>query len=54
VLFEELEKRKNILASMVERGIRDFRSVSIVLSRYSKNSNLVADEFIETNAGWIS
>jgi archaeal flagellar protein FlaI len=53
-LFEELEKRKNILASMVERGIRDFRSVSIVLSRYSKNSNLVADEFIETNAGWIS
>jgi flagellar protein FlaI len=31
LLFEELEKRKQILSKMVERGIRDFRSVSIVL-----------------------
>jgi len=54
VLFEELEKRKQILSCMLERGIRDFRSVSVVLSRYNKNSDLVAEEFIEEDAGWIS
>jgi flagellar protein FlaI len=54
VLFEELEKRKQILSVMVERGIRDFRSVSIVLSRYHKNPRLVTDEFIEKDAGWLS
>jgi len=54
VLFEELEKRKQILSKMLERGIRDFRSVSIVLSRYHKNPRLVIEEFIEKDAGWIS
>jgi flagellar protein FlaI len=54
VLFEELEKRKQILSTMVERGIHDFRSVSIVLSRYHKNPRLVTDEFIEKDAGWLS
>ncbi len=54
VLFEELEKRKQILSKMVERGIRDFRSVSIVLSRYHKNPRLVVNEFIKEDAGWLS
>ncbi|MCW4014991.1 MAG: type II/IV secretion system ATPase subunit [Candidatus Bathyarchaeota archaeon] len=53
VLYEELEKRKQILLAMVERGIRDFRSVSVVLSRYHKNPRLVAEEFLEQDAGWV-
>ena len=54
VVFEELEKRKQVLLAMVEKGIRDFRSVSVVLSRYQKNPRLVIEEFLEQNAGWIS
>jgi flagellar protein FlaI len=54
VLFEELERRKQILSAMVERGIHDFRSVSVVLSRYNKNPRLVVDEFIEKDVGWLS
>jgi len=47
VLFEELEKRKQILLEMVEHNIRDFRSVSRALSRYYKNPRLVKEEFFE-------
>jgi flagellar protein FlaI len=54
VLFKELEKRQQILSIMVERGIRDFRSVSVILSRYHKNPRLVLDEFVEKEAGWLS
>ncbi|KON31706.1 hypothetical protein AC477_03920, partial [miscellaneous Crenarchaeota group-1 archaeon SG8-32-1] len=32
MIYEELEKRKQILLSMVENGIRDFRRVSVILS----------------------
>ncbi|MCW4035369.1 MAG: type II/IV secretion system ATPase subunit [Candidatus Bathyarchaeota archaeon] len=54
VLYEELERRKQILMAMAERGIRDFRSVSVVLSRYHKSPHLVEQEFIEKDAGWIT
>jgi flagellar protein FlaI len=54
MLFQELERRKKILLAMVERGIRDFRSVSVVLSRYHKNPHLVEEEFLEQDAGWIT
>lgn len=53
-LLKEMEKRKQILLTMVERGIRDFRSVSVVLSRYHKNPSLVLEEFLEKDEGWIS
>ncbi|MCJ7613936.1 hypothetical protein MUO71_04125, partial [Candidatus Bathyarchaeota archaeon] len=54
MMYEELEKRKQLLLSMVESGIRDFRSVSVVLSRYNKNPNLVLEEFLEKDAGWLA
>jgi flagellar protein FlaI len=54
VLFQELDRRKKILLTMVERGIRDFRSVSVVLSRYHKNPQMVEEEFLEQDAGWIT
>jgi flagellar protein FlaI len=47
-LFEELERRKQILLEMVEHNIRDFRSVSRTLSRYYKNPHLVREEFLKT------
>ncbi|MCJ7721427.1 type II/IV secretion system ATPase subunit [Candidatus Bathyarchaeota archaeon] len=53
-LYEELERRKQILLTMVERGIRDFRSVSVVLSRYHKNPKSVLEKFLENDAGWLS
>ena len=52
-LFDELERRKQILLTMVERGIRDFRSVAIVLSRYHKDPRSVIEEFLEQDAGWV-
>jgi flagellar protein FlaI len=45
VLFEELERRKQILLEMVEHNVRGFRSVSRALSRYYKNPRLVREEF---------
>ena len=51
VLFEELEKRKQILLEMVEHNVRDFRSVSRALSRYYKNPSLVREEFFEKDEG---
>jgi flagellar protein FlaI len=51
-IYQELEKRKQLLLTMVERGIRDFRSVSVVLSRYNKNPRLVLEDFLEQDAGW--
>jgi len=54
LLFEELERRKQLLLALVERGIRDFRSVSVVLSRYHKNPRAVMDEFIEKDEGWLT
>lgn len=53
MIYEELEKRKQLLLSMVETGIRDFKSVSIVLSRYNKDPNRVLEEFLKKDAGWI-
>jgi flagellar protein FlaI len=52
-VYEELENRKQLLLAMVERGIRDFRSVSVVLSRYTKNPKEVLEEFVEQDAGWV-
>ena len=52
-LYDELERRKQVLLAMVERGIRDFRSVSVVFSRYHKNPNDVTEEFLEQDAGWV-
>ena len=52
-VYEELENRKQLLLAMVERGIRDFRSVSVVLSRYNKNPKEVLEEFVEEDSGWV-
>ncbi|MBS7616845.1 type II/IV secretion system ATPase subunit [Candidatus Bathyarchaeota archaeon] len=50
-LLEELEYRKKVLAHMVEQGIRDYRSVNKVLSKYYNNPELFQKEFLE-NSGW--
>ena len=50
-LLEELEYRKRVIVHMVERGIRDYRSVNNVLSKYYNNPQLFQREFLE-KPGW--
>jgi flagellar protein FlaI len=46
-LIDELEYRKRVLIHMVEHGIRDYRSVNMVLSKYYNNPQLFQREFLE-------
>jgi flagellar protein FlaI len=46
-LIDELEYRKRVLIHMVEHGIRDYRSVNKVLSKYYNNPQLFQREFLE-------
>jgi len=46
-LLDELEYRKRVLIHMVEHGIRDYRSVNKVLSKYYNNPQLFQREFLE-------
>jgi len=46
-LLDELEYRKRVLMHMVEHGIRDYRSVNKVLSKYYNNPQLFQKEFLE-------
>ncbi len=46
-LLHEVEYRKQVLRLMVERGIRDYRSVNRVLSKYYNNPKLFQREFNE-------
>jgi flagellar protein FlaI len=46
-LVDELEYRKRVLVHMVEHGIRDYRSVNTVLSKYYNNPQLFQREFLE-------
>ena len=50
-LIDELEYRKRVLIHMVEHGIRDYRSVNRVLSKYYNNPQLFQREFLE-NPKW--
>jgi len=50
-LIDELEYRKRVLAHMVEHGIRDYRSVNKVLSKYYNNPELFQREFLG-KGGW--
>jgi flagellar protein FlaI len=45
-LLDELEYRKRVLLHMAERGIRDYRSVNNVLSKYYNNPQLFQKEFL--------
>lgn len=45
-LLDELEYRKRVLLHMAERGIRDYRSVNNVLSKYYNNPQLFQREFL--------
>jgi flagellar protein FlaI len=46
-LVDELEYRKRVLLHMVEHGIRDYRSVNNILSKYYNNPQLFQKEFLE-------
>jgi len=46
-LIDELEYRKRVLLHMVEHGIRDYKSVNNVLSKYYNNPQLFQKEFLE-------
>lgn len=46
-LIDELEYRKRVLIHMVEHGIRDYRSVNKVLSKYYNNPQLFQKDFLE-------
>ncbi len=46
-LLDELEYRKQMLVHMVEHGIRDYKSVNKVLSKYYNNPQLFSKEFLE-------
>jgi flagellar protein FlaI len=46
-LLDELDYRKRVLSHMVEHGIRDYRSVNVVLNRYYNNPGLFQREFLE-------
>jgi flagellar protein FlaI len=46
-LIDELEYRKQVLIHMVEHGIRDYRSVNKVLSKYYNNPQLFQKDFLE-------
>jgi len=46
-LLDEFEYRKSVLMHMVERNIRDYRSVNKVLSKYYNNPQLFQREFLE-------
>ncbi|MEM3626647.1 MAG: type II/IV secretion system ATPase subunit [Candidatus Bathyarchaeia archaeon] len=46
-LIDELEYRKRVLLHMVEHGIRDYKSVNKVLSKYYNNPQLFQKEFLE-------
>jgi flagellar protein FlaI len=46
-IIDELEYRKRVLIHMVEHGIRDYRSVNKVLSKYYNNPQLFQREFLE-------
>jgi flagellar protein FlaI len=46
-LVDELEYRKRVLLHMVEHGIRDYRSVNNILSKYYNNPRLFQKEFLE-------
>ena len=46
-IIDELEYRKRVLVHMVEHGIRDYRSVNKVLSKYYNNPQLFQREFLE-------
>jgi len=50
-LIDELEYRKQVLMHMVEHGIRDYKSVNKVLSKYYNNPQLFQKEFLE-NSKW--
>ncbi|MCS7114244.1 MAG: type II/IV secretion system ATPase subunit [Nitrososphaerota archaeon] len=50
-LIDELEYRKRVLAHMVEHGIRDYKSVNKVLSKYYNSPELFQREFLE-DKGW--
>ncbi len=47
-LLDELEYRKSVLMHMVERNIRDYRSVNKVLSKYYNNPQLFQREFLKS------
>lgn len=47
-LLDELEYRKSVLIHMVERNIRDYRSVNKVLSKYYNNPQLFQREFLKS------
>jgi flagellar protein FlaI len=46
-LIDELEYRKRVLLHMAEHGIRDYRNVNNVLSKYYNNPQLFQKEFLE-------
>ena len=46
-ILDELKRREEILAEMVEHNIRDFKSVNRALSRYYQNPRLLREEFFE-------
>jgi flagellar protein FlaI len=46
-LLEELDYRKRVLVHMVEHGVRDYKSVNKVLSKYYNNPQLFQKEFLE-------
>jgi flagellar protein FlaI len=50
-LIDELEYRKRVLAHMVEHGVRDYKSVNKVLSKYYNNPELFQREFLG-KGGW--
>ncbi|MEM1592647.1 MAG: type II/IV secretion system ATPase subunit [Candidatus Bathyarchaeia archaeon] len=46
-LIDEIEYRKRILSHMVEHGIRDYKSVNRILSKYYNSPELFQREFLE-------
>lgn len=47
-LLQELERRRDVLLWMVQRNIRDYRSVNDVLSRYYNNPEAFYEEIIQS------
>jgi flagellar protein FlaI len=50
-LVDELEYRKRVLMYMVEHGIRDYKSVNAILSKYYNNPKLFQKDFM-TKSDW--
>jgi len=51
-LVEEVEYRKLVLLHMAEHGVRDYRSVNKVLSKYYNNPQLFQRQFLDETKKW--